>query len=746
MSTKLYIGILTLICTYDLNLATNEEIIINNGIYFKETKNVIPYQLTLPILIKTKLPPFGKTIESIIEKTLGSIGSISETEKLITSNFEHLLMTYDYTLKDFFQTPLQKLRKRDTSVMQIINSVRDTFGDLLVLCCRALTYRDGKNFFENEKTLEESYKNLKNNVIEDHKNLFDTQHYLSKLAQSFEKQTNALNSTFDLLFKEILNENKIATETNTLASSNKINLVMISYYLSINREMNRIFNMLNSCKEHRLSGIIIDHNELRKNIKLLREKVKNLNIEPVLDENDIDDYYHASLLNCHVYTDNEENHILESEIRIPMKTLNANYKIFQTISIPFKSNDNKICTIDSDTKFLIEDSTHHDLIQISKENSDNCNSNSPFCIIPKTRTNLENNNCISNLFKNPTKTTSMFQFCKYKCSDSENLKPVVIQLEEDTFSITMFYTIMTINIDTNEVKILKVNNSLPGTIILKVPCNYEVVHTNILGITDKIISSSVPCIANSDLFSIKISYSIPINFIANNSIKIEKSNFSDNINEENILKIDSFIWDNTLNNIPQVVNSEDFEKRLKNITLMIPNLDSDNTFSFIHLVIITWQALITFIFAFLLYLHFCKGNIFNIFSKKLNIDEFTKRTFSPDYNEQEINYLKELKKEKEELKQMQKNKNFSKIQIPKQLDSELKKSVKILEQFEPKKQFSARSKFSPHLPPKTTPPTPYPSPMSRPSCSNQNSDVIYENINKKTHKNCIFKTYEYETD
>lgn len=105
------------------------------------------------------------------------------------------------------------------------------FVDILVVCCRVLTHRDGKNFFENEKNPEENYNILKESVIDDHKNLFTVNNFISNLTTKLEEQSIVLNKTFDDLQRYMRLDNEQALYVQSLAHYNEAVMATLYYKL-----------------------------------------------------------------------------------------------------------------------------------------------------------------------------------------------------------------------------------------------------------------------------------------------------------------------------------------------------------------------------------------------------------------------------------------------------------------------------------------------------------------------------------
>lgn len=66
------------------------------------------------------------------------------------------------------------------------------FSDGLVLCCRALTYRQGSKMVNNEISLAKSYNNLKEALKNEHKDLLVINNVVNKMNEHLEGETLAI--------------------------------------------------------------------------------------------------------------------------------------------------------------------------------------------------------------------------------------------------------------------------------------------------------------------------------------------------------------------------------------------------------------------------------------------------------------------------------------------------------------------------------------------------------------------------
>lgn len=87
--------------------------------------------------------------------------------------------------------------------MDIFNLIRDFFGDGLVLCCRAMTYRQGSKIVKNEINLGKSYNSLKEALKKEHQDLFKINNVVNKMSEHLQTESVVLKQKFQQLQWEI---------------------------------------------------------------------------------------------------------------------------------------------------------------------------------------------------------------------------------------------------------------------------------------------------------------------------------------------------------------------------------------------------------------------------------------------------------------------------------------------------------------------------------------------------------------
>ena len=154
--------------------------------------------------------------------------------------------------------------------------------------------------------------------------------------------------------------------------------------------------------------------------------------------------------------------------------------------------------------------------------------------------------------------------------------------------------VYTQNLQTNTSTVLSVNGSWPGTILITVPCHVELYHAKD---NHPLIPSGFPC--PLDVTSqLSITHHLPLLWTKIAQLQIN----ADLAQSFRFAKFDEAYNDNWTFTIPhfQAISPEnEFNKRLKDIEIKIPQFDHNSTYSFIHLVLIVWLGALTFLFVLL---------------------------------------------------------------------------------------------------------------------------------------------------
>ena len=145
---------------------------------------------------------------------------------------------------------------------------------------------------------------------------------------------------------------------------------------------------------------------------------------------------------------------------------------------------------------------------------------------------------------------------------------------------------------------VKFNESLHGTYVIFVPCNVEIINIDKNGKSELIIPTGTPCVQDIHA-EFTVTRILPFSWINLTSTNVttfaeyQKTNititkFNPNWNISHLISND-------------IEPMENFTKRLKNLEIKIPDLEYQETFSLVHLILIIWLTLLTLILAITLY-------------------------------------------------------------------------------------------------------------------------------------------------
>lgn len=588
---KVTFMIIAIISNLHFIACSNNNLTAAREAYFKELGHVRAYEVTMPIVYKLPLMQIDQQIKTLNKKLLAL--NVENNNTLFPSisalqDTLHRLMDFETDMINDFIQETPKLRKR--SVMDGVNSVRDFFGDVLITCCRVLTYRDGKNILNNQKSIATSYETLRQTVIEDHQNLIQ----INEKGDNLVRHIDTLNRKLEGKFMEIdryLKSTFVDLNLEQVIHTQDFLNLGQSYFNSLLLETLKFRHMLDSCKDFRLSANMVDKNTLKRDLLKMEQHAKKINMKLVIPITDLNSYYHSALINCHI-----DNNFLEIDVKIPLQDSMKEYKIFEITTLPFFSN-NKICRILTDDRILIADKTNSYVKTLSQKDTPYCDTSKHLCRIPNGRANSKFDDCITAIFRQETQAEIIHK-CNFYCQTRLEDEVITTQLEENIFSITNFDTIIAIDMMSQKRETVKFDEKMHGTYIIFVPCHTEIMNINKKGISEVVIPTGIPCIQDMKT-QFTVNKILPFSWINLTATNI--STFEEyKTNNLNLTKFNPE-WNMSHFISNEIEPTENLTKRLNNLEITIPELGYQETFSLIHLIIIMWLSLITILLALILY-------------------------------------------------------------------------------------------------------------------------------------------------
>lgn len=247
----------------------NENVSVAREAYFKELQYMRAYEVTMPIVYKIPLIKAKEQLKTLDTKlqTLYARhnGTILPSMTALNETLTRIAQLEEDMISDFIEEK-PKLRKR--SVTDGVNFIRDFFRDILVACCKVLTYRDGKSMLQNEKSIAKSYEALKQTMLTDHRNLIqinEQQNNLIKYISSLDEKLTTKFEEIDNYLKRVIFDMDLQA---VIRTQDFLNLGQ-SYYNTLLMETLKFRQMLDSCKNFRLSTNVVNKNTLKDNLENL---------------------------------------------------------------------------------------------------------------------------------------------------------------------------------------------------------------------------------------------------------------------------------------------------------------------------------------------------------------------------------------------------------------------------------------------------------------------------------------------
>ena len=465
-------------------------------IYFRRISNLKTYDFIIPIVYVVPIRDSNQLFARS-EDLLDLIGNYTESTNNLAILRGYLNHRKDI-ITDFEFENSNNRNKR--SIMGATNAIRDFFGDVLVACCRVLTYRDGSKIVNNQKSLAEHYNVLKSAMIDDHKNLFRVNEIISDMNKNLAQQTKLIKQkfkSFEDALRDKVNINEFVNLENEIHHQdffqNLINTIAL--------EMMRLTQMFSACKAHKATQSILAKDKLIDDLTKLEISSWKINYELVIDIKNINEYYHLELLDCNMH-----GNVLEMELKVPIVRKNTKFEVYEIKQIPFFW-ESKICHIQIENKLIISDSKNSILKSMTDSDLTACDINKKLCKIPQFRVINSFDSCITAIFREEPQSEIQTK-CHFHCEMANPKEIVATQLSENSFAISNFQTLLAVNSLTGEKETAIFNKSFGGSYILSVPCTTEILNINDGGTTQTIVPMGIPCF-NSELNQLSLAKIVP---------------------------------------------------------------------------------------------------------------------------------------------------------------------------------------------------------------------------------------------
>lgn len=590
-----------------LNVATSKfsqdsekklTITTSTGAYFEKYADILTYQQTIPMLYRYSLnlksseffirEKFILPQETCERNTNTCISSkiLDTYRKLFIDQIE----SNNALIQDFSNLSNRLIIKRD---IPVIDPIRDFLGDWYAFCCRVLTYRDGQSLLSNQVSLDEKYRQLRKVVIEDHSSLLNISNNVEILSQNLEKFSSKIGEYIDK-HGEIL---KLNIENNIISiRKTEYDILIMSYYETYSLHSRKLAYILNSCKNHRLSSLLVPKEELIESLIKLKKLLIFENLELTVPIENILNYYHLELINCNIAND-----ILEVEIKVPVKEINAKYIVYQYQPLMFKSHDDKICAWDQNPAIIVHNLFDNKIREITGSDTHYCNKDKPLCYLPDYRGSDKISSCAEALFLEKS-YNDVLTHCAFKC-ERNNGNLIMKQYDNNKFAIINAHELY-MEDKSSKLRIkIEANLNAPGVTLLNVPCTIKILNLNKNNEIQLIIPTGFPC-PKEGIKNITIEHHIPL--LWTNFDFTVQNNLYDTFSLP-LQKAYNMNWTKLIPNYTPIQSTDEISKRLSDVELEIPNLGYQGSHFTTHVIIMTWLTILTGLLINLMYKLMIRG-------------------------------------------------------------------------------------------------------------------------------------------
>lgn len=562
MNTAIIILILT-VCKIYTASGSSLKIEVTSGGFFEEILGITGYEKSLPLIYNQKYN--AKTFSPNLylddstnqcDKDLSwTACSFLHTCNKITENLQTVLNDdIKYQHLDMLTLSKNNRNKRGIQFM----------GDALNWCCNVITTQETAALYENEETIKQNYDNLKDSIITSHAELLNVTTELTSFSTE-------VNKNFKNLYEDMKTIARHIQKDSTITAVQGLQQTMLNVLNLIQTQLNNNYHkeITEHCKEGRISALVVPPQKLEEDLLELESNLKVQNLELAIPTTKIIKYYTSKLTRCELTEDT-----LIIQIKVPIKTKNAKWKLFDYIPIHYR-HENELCILHTDHALVAYDESSLTLKTISGTGLKKCNIDSGLCYIDYFEPNQDDSpRCIKNIFLEKP-FSEINSACNFRCEPLHD-KIIVKRIKSNTYVISNPQDSLVLqNHITNTNKTLTLNMSLTGTIKITLPCENSL----------KFINAS-----NPDQFEILIPRLFPCSKfekevpIINRILPVQWTNldtahFSSmerpSLIFSDLNKIINKNWKETVPNFNIRTSQKEFENKLKNLTLKhIPHIEN----------------------------------------------------------------------------------------------------------------------------------------------------------------------------
>lgn len=583
---KVFVMVLLL---WDILYAEAYPVTMSTGVYFEKINNVYVYQKTIPIIYTTIINVENnfKTIQTYVKAAYAYEMKYNVSKPIMQNIYDLLRLTkasHNDTVNliaDF---------KYETATLRPKRGLK-FLGEALKWCCTTLIEEDGNKLLTNERTLKHNYDELKDALIDEHKDILSFSKDVQISIQDIHSLMNLLDTKLSEIHTEVDNKfSPIEQRQRTFDLYIHISTIMFNYLV----EYHKISSVLQSCKNHQLPSILVSQDILKNDLTKLEKTASKLNQELTLPISNLIPYYHLKLINCHII-----NNQLEVELKVPLKIKKTEFQLYEYTPLKFRSHDFQLCEWAQDTATLIFEVNTQAVYTLMGKDLQECNPQKHLCKVPQTRTSNQVPQCARSLFLEK-QLNEILKTCVFQCEPNHK-ELIVKQIGPEKFALTNAMSNLSVyDILQNTFTPLDLNTSLPGTLLITLSCTLELHQSISPNETQIIIPSGFPCLKDYKK-PLAIVHHLPVLWteMAVNDVGYRLD--SDVAAVGIRWKEYNTNWTSIVPHFSPISSNSEFTKRLHDIELKLPDFDENDTINFIHFVIIIWCGLLTLIVIILLY-------------------------------------------------------------------------------------------------------------------------------------------------
>jgi len=233
-----------------------------------------------------------------------------------------------------------------------------------------------------------------------------------------------------------------------------------------------------ACLNNRLPKLFVSETALSLELLVLAEDLGKINKELAINFSYIDKYYSLPLVTCEI-----SESFINIYLKVPTKSLNTNWELFELHPIPLKYNE-YVCEIETESQFVAKNK--NEVIPLDTLKIDKCQ---PFvnelCYLESFNSTFSNGDFCTQLIITGSKVHD-FKKCNYKCRNHHD-KTHIKRISNHIFAITNPQENLKIKCRDKEIEPFS-NYTDVGSIIVHLPCECQIIHPY-----HKTITPTFPC-------------------------------------------------------------------------------------------------------------------------------------------------------------------------------------------------------------------------------------------------------------